>query len=157
MAAVDLITLAQLKEYMGITDTNSDAVLQDMITAASTFAETYCSRTFHETSYTNEIYDGPGGRTLMLRNYPASSVDSVVIDDDSVPLASQVNGAGYTFDSQRVILRGCYCFRMDYQNVAITYTAGFTTIPYDLQEAIMLMCQYNFKTKNTVGALSRTI
>ncbi len=43
------------------------------------FVTQYCSRTFEETSYRLERYDGNGCRILRLDNYPVTAVDRVSI------------------------------------------------------------------------------
>ena len=75
MAAKDLITLA--RAYQALQGVSSqDTLLGVLITAYSEAVEKYCRRRFVSTSY-DELYDGTGGRRLLLRQYPIQSVQSV--------------------------------------------------------------------------------
>jgi hypothetical protein len=75
MAAKDLITLD--RAYLNLQGvTGVDNLIQTLVTAASDAIRKYCRRDFLVTSY-DELYDGNGGCTLMLRQYPIQSVKSV--------------------------------------------------------------------------------
>jgi len=75
MAAKDLITLDRAYyNLQGVT--GIDNIIGTLITAASDGIRKYTRRDFISTSY-DELYDGNGGRTLLLRQYPIQSVKSV--------------------------------------------------------------------------------
>ena len=78
MATGDLITNARLQDnlnnYGGTA--NETTTQNDQITAVSRAIKKFCKRDFVSTSY-DELYNGNGGRTLVLRQYPIQSVKSV--------------------------------------------------------------------------------
>ena len=75
MATKDLITLSRAYQALqGVS--NQDTLLGALITAYSEMIEKYCRRRFVSASY-DELYDGTGGRRLLLRQYPIQSVQSV--------------------------------------------------------------------------------
>jgi hypothetical protein len=75
MATKDLITLSRAYQALqGVS--NQDSLVGALITAYSEMIEKYCRRRFVSTSY-DELYDGTGGRRLLLRQYPIQSVQSV--------------------------------------------------------------------------------
>src|SRR5947209_10449082 len=77
MAAKDLIALARAyTNLQGVAAGSADSLLGTLITAVSEYVEKYCRRRFVSTSY-DELYDGGGGRRLLLRQYPIQSVQSV--------------------------------------------------------------------------------
>jgi hypothetical protein len=77
MAAKDLITLARAKQAIqSITDSSQDALLTTLITAVSDAVEKYCRRRFISQTF-DELYNGDGGRRLLLRQYPIQAVSSV--------------------------------------------------------------------------------
>ena len=105
-----------------------DAMLGRLISAASTFVQSSINRTIRNLAYTDTL-NGQNMSVLCFRNYPVTSVASLVIDGVTVParppLAPSVsNGAGYTFDATRLMLDG-YVFTRGYQNVVVAYAAGF--------------------------------
>lgn len=61
---------------MGIASDKYDSVLVQLINQVSGFIERFTKRTLKETTYTNEVYDGPPSDTIVLRQFPVSSVSS---------------------------------------------------------------------------------
>jgi hypothetical protein len=159
---LDLTTLANVKEYLSITNTTSDSLLSRLITACSTYAATYCSRTFQLTTY-NESRNGLGGTTLTMKNQPITGVSAVSVNGVNIvprpplgPGSATGYGFGYTFDRTRVMLSGT-CFYQGQQNVAITYAAGYATTPADLEQAIIDWVGDEFKYKDRIGKASEGI
>jgi hypothetical protein len=75
MATKDLITLARAYQALqGVS--NQDSLVGTLITAYSDAVEKYCRRRLVSQSY-DELYDGDGGRRLLLRQYPVQSVQAV--------------------------------------------------------------------------------
>jgi len=79
-AANALITLAEAKTYLGVTDDDEDDAISDMIDAASNFIEEFCSTAFIQRSFTEYLRGAQ--KRLFLKRYPIVSVTSVL---DSVP------------------------------------------------------------------------
>jgi len=87
VAAASLITLDQLKTYLGPTfaaaaDTSNDALLESLIDSVSEWFNSHIGRTLAKTTYTNVYFDGPGKPTLRLPNGPVSVLTSLYEDDD---------------------------------------------------------------------------
>ncbi len=75
MAVKDFITID--RAYLNLQGvTGVDALIGALITAASDGIIKYCKRDFYVRNY-DELYDGTGGRSLMLREYPIQQVTSV--------------------------------------------------------------------------------
>jgi hypothetical protein len=75
MAAKDLINLTRAYQALqGVS--GQDTFLGVLITAYSEAVEKYCRRRFVSTAY-DELYDGTGGRRLLLRQYPVQGVQAV--------------------------------------------------------------------------------
>lgn len=72
MAVIDanaLITLADLKNYLGVTGSDEDGMLTAIANRASAFVESFCDRKFVAREY-YEWHDGTGQKELLLRNLP---------------------------------------------------------------------------------------
>jgi len=136
MAAGDLVTLTQAYAWLGITAGSDDTNLQFAISAYSQLISTWCSRNFAQASY-SEVYDGHGGSRLMVRNWPITAVSALSINGQSVSLANGPLGSGYLFNDRSVVMNDCNQFWRGFQNIAISYTAGFNPIPMDLQLACL--------------------
>ena len=230
---LSLVTLANLKTYLGITVSTDDTILEQAIDRASKIVEGYCGRKFVEQTY-REFYDSFGAHRLTLKQRPISKVlfvgaatqsvlsvqltdataifGSVSIDDDhlhvtkvsstgsettttisfashdtTTELASQISAisgfsaqalvaipsfhlqriAGAELMNRTVLVEGFvegiydYLGNLDagilygswlsqYQSVLVRYTAGYSTIPFDVQEATMMIASriYNGRKRD---------
>ncbi len=137
----DLVDEARARQLPQLADV--DAVyLGSLITAASTWAERYCKRFFTSTAYVSQAYDGNGTRVMFLDNFPLTTLTSIVVVEAD---GTEVTIVGTEFDSdgntaEIKYKRNCsatYCyFPSGFQNIKANYTAGFATIPQDVQEAV---------------------
>lgn len=155
----DLCALADVKTYLGITDTNTDAVLTDLVSKASAMVEAFCNRTFGQASYT-ETLNGNGRAQLCLKNTPITAVASVAINDAPVSAAVGATGTGYVFDKLSVYLRpgGYPCtFSKGVQNVTIAYTAGYAAIPLDVAQACIELVAHKFAKRSRIDKASETL
>ena len=152
----DLVTLAQAYAWLGITPGSDDANLQLAISAYSQLIADFCSRTLVSASF-SEVYDGRDKPRLVLRNYPIISVSSLSIYGIPQSLATSPYGPGYTYSGRCVDLQGGDVFTRGLGNIAITYQAGFTTIPADIQMACLdwMKASYLSRTNNPALASHR--
>ncbi|GAB7388993.1 hypothetical protein BSNK01_28310 [Bacillaceae bacterium] len=135
-----LTSLDKAKRYLKIESNEHDELIQDLITAASTAIETYTSRIFVQKSYT-ELYDGKGLNYLVLRQAPIVSVSEVKIDDQTLPAED------YAFYAETGVLRRKTGFWPEgVQNIEVSYTAGYSTVPPDVEQAVILLVAAWFKT-----------
>lgn len=141
-----LVTLAEMKSILGISDNTQDAWLTSQIQLISETVEAYCRRRFLEATYVQKFYNDEQirtSKTFNLMHYPVSAVslkEDGVVDTDirlvkSHGIVSCVGGA--FFDSGQ-------------QEMEFTYTAGYpiTAMPAPLKSAIVGMVEerYNKKT-----------
>ena len=122
-AGPDLISLADLKLALGITDDSQDAQLQAAITFQSRIIAEYCHRRFG-LAEALETFTFDAGETMLTREALVLSLYPVV----DVHEVSSVGSAGdYTFDpaSGRLWIGPT----SGYGSIAVTYAGG-----YDLPE-----------------------
>lgn len=152
-----LTTLANVKQYLQIDplDTDADALLQRMIDAASATIERFCGRTFLQATYT-EVRDGSGQNRMTVRHIPLTAVASVTVNDKPVSARPSASGNGFVFDEYGVKLTG-YTFTDGYQNVVIQYTAGFATVPDDVEMACCELVSLKYKTIDRLGVTSKSL
>jgi hypothetical protein len=157
----DLTTLANLKEWLALTNTTaSDSLLSRLISAASAQIEKLTSRSFTLATYV-ETRNGMGGYRMILLNQPIVAIGSLMINGAPIPqrpnLSSYSPGlGGYTFDQACVYLSGC-SFCPGAQNVVITYDAGYSTVPADIEQACIALCGNWFRYKDRIGKSSEGI
>jgi hypothetical protein len=160
-ASLDLVSLADIKQDLRITptDTTYDAQLRRWMKAAKGVVERVCGPVLP----TTETYtvDG-GGLFLVLPRRWVASITTVVETIATVnytlteqPLGFSVNNYGYTWDRKinKIVRRGgggaAICFAPGMQNVAVTYVAGMTVIPEDIQLGANALVKHFFKKGNT--------
>lgn len=163
-----LTTVTVAKASLGISDTNSDELIESMIRAASDFAERYCGRQFARQKI-REGLPGKGVPDLLLSLTPIVTIESVMFDDATVPESSWSladkdagiiqsnlgNFHGTYFGDLNAIDRFPSSFTQE--RYFITYTGGYVlpnwpsdpygnrTLPYDLERAILETTKKLFK------------
>jgi hypothetical protein len=155
----DLTTLADVKAWLKtgqsafpITD---DALLTRLVTAASQYIQSWLSRPIASADYL-EVRDGTGSQTLQFACFPVTEVAAVAINDQVVPRATSARGAGYTFSPTQLSVRG-YRFSRGLQNIAISYTAGYATVPPDIAQACIELVCLRYRERSRIGELSRSL
>ena len=159
MAAGDLTTLAVVKGYLpGIDalDTQFDALLERLITAVSAQFTNEVGRDLSSSSAT-ETYNGHGGRRLTPKRWPITAVASLVVDGEAIAARPDVASDGYVIDDETSIVLCGSWFATGTQNVVLTYTAGYTSIPTDVEQAVVKMVALQFRDRDRVGQSSRSM
>jgi hypothetical protein len=153
-----LVTMPEVKAYLGITDTTQDVKLQLILESLDTWlkeefksfgllAEKTCSIT--------EYQDGPGIDRLITRYRPIISVASVHVSDNQVWDATTLIAASdYRITNSTGIIRlvsqatsfyvfpynqpyGSLIFPRGVQNIRIIYNAGFDPTPADIRLSLL--------------------
>ena len=140
----NLTTLEDTKEYLEIEGTDKDNLLQQLISAASQFIKTETGYEWVETTY-KELIDGERTETLILTQKPIISVESLVINGETISDNYYIYNesgmlkradiglydTGYTHTQQRGTV-----FPRGQQNIEVEYVAGYEDVPQDLQKAV---------------------
>lgn len=134
-----LTSVADVKELLGIAsgDNTKNNLIIRKINQATLMIENYTGRRFKLTTYTNEEYDATGTNQLILRQRPVTSISSLSMRD------TNLNEEGfdttdtelYFLDANAGVLDLNFYFTGNWNRARVTYTAGYTTIPEDIQEA----------------------
>lgn len=150
MAAGDLTTLANVKEWLGIpsSNTQSDALLSRMITAASAFIVSWLEREVLSATYT-ETRDGNNSQRMKMRNFPITLVTLVKVDNVVIPETERA------FNDASIVLRGCRWFSKGILNVEVTYVAGYAVVPPDIEQACIEMIGLRYKDRERIGITSK--
>lgn len=120
MSQILLTTLAKVKEYLGITGTDQDDILNDLIETVSCEMEIYCNRQFELDVYI-EQFIGNGEDTVRLPNVPI----------DSVLYAATGSSTGLTVTYTGSSDVG----NVDVQDQRIVLTEGLTTTDINILES----------------------
>ena len=152
----DLTTIANAKSWLSITTSTDDALLTRLISACSDYIQTWLNRDIASQPYVSKR-NGPGGSRMMFKNYPVSAVTYLKIDGVVIP--TSVNGSpGYVFDDYSLMLVGeVYTFTRGFQNVELSYTAGFATTPNEIEQACIELVAMRYKERDRIGQVSKSI
>lgn len=154
-----LTKLDDLKRALGITTSDDDILLYDIIKRSWDKAEQHCRRSF-ESAERTEYYEGSGTDELLLNEYPITSLGDVYIDGDRDWTAdTQVDSDNLYIDNQTpgvIRYKNNIFYTSWQQNVKVTYTAGFTasTLPADLDAAVINLAIAEFiRSKGSINAV----
>jgi len=168
-ADVALVTLDQAKSWLKISGSTEDSILTDLVNRSGALANTYTGRHLKSKEWT-EYYDGDGGTVLQLKQFPVTAITSINVDPKREWSADTL--VDLTADSLQNMNAGIVrlwnaggAFWRGRANVKVVYTAGYkdatdTLVPYDLQEAALLIIMYSYKRHyqdQRIGLQSETI
>jgi hypothetical protein len=140
-----LVTIDQVKEVLDIdpADTSDDAALTQHIAAVSQAINNWCDRIFVVQGYRDQLREVTGnfGEPLVMRQYP------IVVDDTTGPAVVVTQDGGVVDPTLMEVFPetgGLYRLDGSLAPVAwaasllvVDYTAGFETIPADVQSAAL--------------------
>jgi len=140
---VGLTSLDNLKKALQIEAGNieNDELLSSMIVRASALVEAYLQRRLLRDTYTGQRLNGSGSCYLFTPQYPIASVSEIKIYSTPID-AEQSDGDGGYFlsnaDAGEIYYPGG--FPSGVGNVRISYVAGFSHVPEDIEQAVIELC-----------------
>lgn len=150
-----LTTAAAVKAYKPITGTELDALIDALVPRASAAIETYLSRKIESQAHV-ETRDGNGGRSMMLEQYPVTAVSAVTINGQAIPQSSGFGTAGWRLANRSIVLEG-YSFSKGLANVQIDYTAGYSTVPPDIEQACIETILLALERRSHIDVSSKSL
>lgn len=161
-AAMSLITLNNLKTFLGITTASEDATLGPVVAAVDAAVKKYLGRTLERAARV-DYFCGNGRPRLYLRESPLAELGYVRVDQGGYygqgvgsPFGTETQltlGSDFVYESvlQDETNRGCLIhlgagWPCGVGNIKVSYTAGYTTIPSD----VVLAC-YSLATVLRAG------
>ncbi|HIJ66810.1 MAG TPA: hypothetical protein HPP51_00805 [Planctomycetes bacterium] len=165
-----ICTLADVKTRLGITETDSDELLNRIIAGIEQYFNSYTYRVLilNSTDAT-EYYTGCGDH-IHLKRYPVKSITSIKesIDydfDNATALTSNTDYRLLGGGKDGIIYRMYGEFYSTPDSVQVVYAGGYvaagqtpgegeTSVPDDLREAAIEQASFLFKRKNDIGLAS---
>jgi len=155
----DLCTVAEIKAWLPNQGNNDDATLQSLISNASLQILQYIDRPHILASVLGpltEIYDGNDSDRLLPRQFPVIAVTAVSVDNVPIQQAASPITAGFLWDARRILLRG-FRFCRGVQNVQLSYTAGYSSVPLDLKQAAIEAFALTYRQRVRIGEKSNSM
>jgi hypothetical protein len=163
IGADDLCTVLELTKWLPNQSANDAVALQDLITNGSfVILNEYMNRPHILASVLGSLtenFDGNDSDRLLPHNFPLIAVSAVSIDNITIP-ASSTTGSGFSVgflsDARRVLLRG-FRFNRGVQNITISYTAGYSSVPIDLKQAAIEAFALTYRQRTHIGEKSNSM
>ena len=153
----DLCTVALARQHADKAAGGADDVWQAIVSGVSAWVCTAINRDVTQQSYVAAL-DGHGGFVQTLPQYPVASVSSVAIDGQPIPQSVDPCTPGWVLTGVRSLaLRGGYRFARGYANVAVSYVAGYATVPADLALVAARLSALTYVERTRVGLTSQQI
>ena len=156
-----MLTLEEVKQHLRVEIDDDNSLISTLITAGYLFAENYTNRII------NQVYKELKLETftdvIQLPYLPVQSITSIDYKDSDDN--AQVF-ADYYLDLRELfakLMPGKYYSwpntNEDYENIVITYVAGYTTIPEQINQAVLLIIGslYEQRENHIVGVSIDTI
>lgn len=152
--STDLTTLAAVKAELDIQTGGQDDILKRYIASASAAVAQHCNRVFPVESLVDRFVPvsdssrgllvGPRG-PLQLSRWPIVDVTSVT--EDGSALAEDSDFIGVERPGQLIRLDGDRAKSWSNTEIEVTYSAGYATIPSDLEDAVIRMVTKRYSAK----------
>ena len=156
-----LVSLADAKTYLAISDTAEDGLIGYLLQSISEMFATMCDRPLLSGAYTDYLY-GEGHPTIYLNTYPVDTAEDITVAVDE----KRVFGVDTQLDADDIwvnadigsITKIGGVFRRGLP-IKVTYTGGYASVPYDLRlaalEALGMVWKRNKDKRFDVASMSR--
>lgn len=163
-----LTTLANVKDWLEITNGTSDATLTRLVLSVSAMILNWLNRDAVLTGTFTDRLDGSGSDTLVVPHYPITSITSLVIQGAS-PTPASPDGVqpGYVFKGRTIQIMGGfsiplagspgYWFPKGAQNVTLVSVAGHNGVPPDMEQACISWVAELFRGRSRAGLKSEAL
>lgn len=153
-----LTTLTHMMTQFGLPLAEQE-LIEQLIDGASWAANSYTNRKLKSRALT-EYYDGDDSNLLVLNQRPVTAVASVYVDSAwEWGSDTLVDSDDYqVYEDEGLVRFVGTVLPSGARVVKVTYTAGYATIPYDVERAVQDLAFYWYKqrTDKGIGVLSRS-
>ena len=133
-----LLSLSEYKVFANITNSNADSRLTAILNSVCEYFLGKM-RAIEEVTYTSELYDGDDTNTLLLKNFPITGFTSLYIN------GTLIASGDYVYYASSGIINYKYgIFDKGWQNISITYKAGYASVPTDIKMAVAEVVQKKY-------------
>jgi len=135
-------------------------LIEQIINSSSSWIENFCRRKFATQTHT-EYYDGNNYIHLKLDNFPVTAHTSVALWDsqEQTVLETLTDNVDYEFYNEEGTIYKGSGWAKGTKNWRVIYTAGYSssTMPEDLKQACMQLCNLLYNKRDKAGYNSETI
>ena len=157
-------TVAQLKEYVGVTTAGDDALLTRLLASAQGIIDTHTGRTFEAATDSVKTFDATPDMSLWLSGHDLCQITSIVNGDGTTiateQYATEPRGITPYFAIRLKASAGIRWTYVDDPEDAITITGRWAyslTAPADITHAAIRVAAWLYRQKDSSADLDRHI
>jgi hypothetical protein len=161
-----VVPLGDIKLFLGVTDSDSDDVLEAICDGIILWMENRTQRTLNGSTAVVYKTNGNGGLRLWLRDPPTSFTSIEERDEPDLKTWTVIDAADYEQDGRELvriagntgITQGTF-WPWGFKNLRISYTAGYddTTFPADLMQLVKQMVALTWEKHRSTGLKAEKI
>lgn len=155
-----LCSLDALKTYLDITENTKDTMLTQLLEYATERFQTLTHRVIPKTKHEDEKHDGTEQQWFYVDNYPIIGITSIYWDSDGdYETEDLVESDNYRYDANSgKVWRTAGTWAKGLNAIKITYTAGYETIPKDVETFVKKLAALEYKRsdQDRIGVLSHS-
>ncbi len=154
-----LTTLARVKQFLGISGSADDDMLNNLIASVSDEVQKSLARRFITTTATSEKHSSQGRHSVMLNHYPVITVTTVTESD-----AALVEGTDFEATEEDLaigqLVRISGTMPINWisgtRNIVSTYDHGYAAVPAGVVQAATELVSYDYRQAKGWFGLSAT-
>jgi hypothetical protein len=153
-----LVSLADVKAFLGLKVNDDDALLARLIDVASSWVRRYIDHdVWPVRSYTDTITGSGRGDTIWLVEWPVQGISSLTYEDGR-PIPQRTSGTanGWWLELPNILHLHGYTIARG-QHAFCTYTAGWPSVPPEIAQACIDIVTYEFKRKARIAQNSKNL
>lgn len=153
-----MTTLTQVKTYLGISTSDYDTVLADLINNIEQFIKTWLGRDLDLEERTE--YHSGGETDIVLNEYPIEEDSVSVYYNNSYQSTSnwvEIDSRNYTVLYEEGLIVSNTRFVAGNRNLKIVYTAGYDTTPSDLELLAKELVAKEFEQRKAQGKTNESL
>jgi hypothetical protein len=155
MASGDLTDLATVQSWLDLSSPADGALLSALISAISAYVPSVLNRDVLSTQYV-DVRVGNGKDRMLMRQQPITAVS--LVEWPGMQISNQVDlmaqQSGVATDGRSILLIN-YRFPHGVP-VRVTYTAGYTTVPLDIKQAVTELVGEEYARRQRIGEVSHS-
>lgn len=158
-----LVSLADMKSYLGIADASYDAFLTEQLTLISSAVENYCGRKFADTNYTQTYYISdftePSITKLTTYHFPIVSITHIkeIITSGGVDAETSLATSDYRIRNDRGMIhrvdsgayRPWFADISGDARIEINYNAGYASTPVEIDAVVKSLVEERYNKKKS--------
>lgn len=158
----DIIPLDTVKDFLRVDSdiTEDDDLIKSLTTSAALFAEGYLNKVLQSQSLVG-AFAVPCNAQIKIPRSPVTEITSIVVKENSGDKTLVVD-EDFIFIQSNQFSKVCFLNSFDYKTnhpypISITFTAGFSELPKDIETGLKTHINYLYENRGDViseGSLS---